>query len=581
MSAAPGLAPGALFAQDYRVVAPLSAGAMGEVYVAEHRFTGQRCALKLMHPELVADPILRQRFEQEARIGSRIESDHVVHVIGAGVDGETGAPWLAMELLVGADLATVMERRGVLAAAEARAVLEDVCHALAAAHRAGVVHRDLKPANIFWADVKRTRVPFTVKVLDFGIAKIVADAGPRSSSAGLGTPMWMAPEQTGAGEVTKTADVWAIGLLAFHLLTGRFFWRVLDDRVGTSQRRPASVQMLLQEVLLDPIPPASTRAAELGVTVPAGFDAWFARCVARDPADRFPDAGACFAGIEPILAHASRSDAPPPHELFAPSAPSLALAETDAAVRVTPAIVDDLALRPTEVPETAPMPRPRRLEATATTSPGVARQQAPPTAALPIAIGAAVTLGAALVAGVVAWSLGAFSRSAAVSIGGAPAPATTQVCPAERCVPFVVADLAHVEALDLVPQAKKLAVSVDPSAELVMVNVTGASVDGTVDFSAPSPTVGYHFSGRSGVFVLQTYAQRFTVTHYGGQAMHAIGEGVCSARAARKAAGARIPANAFVRMQLLHLAAYAAPVWQVSAQTGPNVLLDARTCTPR
>src|SRR5450432_1296253 len=106
------LTPGTVFAGDYRVIQPLSEGGMGAVYVAEQISTGKHRALKLMLPQLVADPSLRRRFEQEARIASLIESEHVVEVVGAGVDAGTGLPWLAMELLNGEDLSKCVRRRG-------------------------------------------------------------------------------------------------------------------------------------------------------------------------------------------------------------------------------------------------------------------------------------------------------------------------------------------------------------------------------------------------------------------------------------------------------------------------------------
>src|ERR1700690_4278358 len=108
------LPPGTIFATDYRVIQPLSEGGMGAVYVAEQLSTGKQRALKLMLPQLVADPKLRARFEQEARIGSKLESEHVIEVVAAGVDHDTGMPWLAMELLRGEDLATYMQHHGAL-----------------------------------------------------------------------------------------------------------------------------------------------------------------------------------------------------------------------------------------------------------------------------------------------------------------------------------------------------------------------------------------------------------------------------------------------------------------------------------
>src|SRR5687768_13017299 len=104
------LGKGAVFAGDYRIVEPLNAGGMGAVYVVEQLSTSKQRALKVMHPQLVADPELRRRFEQEARVGSRIESEHVVDVQAAGVDPATGMPWLVMDLLRGEDLARRVAR---------------------------------------------------------------------------------------------------------------------------------------------------------------------------------------------------------------------------------------------------------------------------------------------------------------------------------------------------------------------------------------------------------------------------------------------------------------------------------------
>jgi hypothetical protein len=114
------LKPGEVFAGHYRVKQQLAQGGMGALYVVEHERTGKRCALKLMLPEIVEMPGMRKRFELEAKVGSRIESDHVVDVVDAGVDAATGAPWLAMELLDGEDLAACVQRMGPLPPADVR-----------------------------------------------------------------------------------------------------------------------------------------------------------------------------------------------------------------------------------------------------------------------------------------------------------------------------------------------------------------------------------------------------------------------------------------------------------------------------
>ena len=289
------LDPGKLFGGDFRVVEPLKHGGMGSVYIVEQLQTGAKRALKLMHPQLVQDPKFRRRFEQEARIGAQIPSEHVVQVIAAGVDANSGSAWLVMELLEGEDLDTCLRRRGQLPQAEAMEVLGQLCHALGAAHSVGIVHRDLKPANIFLAIARRRGVPFTVKVLDFGIAKIVAESSTTHTEA-VGSPMWMAPEQTTQDhEILPATDVWALGLLTFRLLTGRYYWKA-PNKPG------ATTAMLFREILIEPLPSAAQRAAEHGVAgLPKGFDSWFGRCVAREPHSRFPNAAEAFNALEKIL----------------------------------------------------------------------------------------------------------------------------------------------------------------------------------------------------------------------------------------------------------------------------------------
>jgi serine/threonine protein kinase len=157
VSAGLDLREGAIFADQFRVVRPLARGGMGAVYVVEQLATRRERALKLMHPTLVSDERSLERFGREAQVSARIESDHVVEVIAAGVDRASGTPWLCMELLRGEDLAARLAR-GPLAPAETREIVRQLGHALGAAHRAGIVHRDLKPENLFLAVSRREGV---------------------------------------------------------------------------------------------------------------------------------------------------------------------------------------------------------------------------------------------------------------------------------------------------------------------------------------------------------------------------------------------------------------------------------------
>ncbi len=286
---------GTVVGNDYMVVRPLSRGSMGALYVAEQLSTSSNRALKVLRREYVSDATLYKRFEREAQVAAKIPSDHVAQVIAAGVDRKLDVPWIAMELLEGQTLRDYVDENGPLPKDTVRRFLEQMCHALRAAHKLGIVHRDLKPANIFLSEARRVGETQMVKVLDFGIAKILAES-VTLQGAPLGTPAWMAPEQTMSEQATTATDVWALGLLAFYMLTGRSFW--------LSAMRPDDHTGIVKEILHDPIPIAWARAIELGAMdrIPPGFNEWFAQCVARAPGDRFVHAGAAYAALSSALA---------------------------------------------------------------------------------------------------------------------------------------------------------------------------------------------------------------------------------------------------------------------------------------
>lgn len=287
------LTPGETFAEKFSVERLLGRGAMGSVYLTVDVVSGEKRALKLMNPDLRALPRFIERFTQEAEIGARIASEHVVRVFEHGLDASSGIPWLAMEYVDGDTLDRAVEQ-GSLDAPARREVLQQLFRAIAAAHDVNIVHRDLKPENVL---ILRTEASaLQIKVLDFGVAKVVRAASLSGTAEGLGTPLWAAPEQSESSKIIRpSADVWALGLLTFWLLTGKIFW------LGAAQR--TSMVELAYELIGGPIPPATERASELGFegSLPPDFDAWFARAVARDPAARFTSAGEAFRTLEPIL----------------------------------------------------------------------------------------------------------------------------------------------------------------------------------------------------------------------------------------------------------------------------------------
>lgn len=287
--------PAQELARKYRLVRRLGQGAMGTVWEAERGSDGRRVALKLLKRELLQDDKALHRFRREAKLSARLQHPNVVQTLEAGVEESSGQPWIAMELLPGPNLADWVREHGALSFAQARAVLRGVFSALARAHELGIVHRDLKPENVLLGQAAEGELG-VAKVSDFGIAKGLAEKSWASTEAGLGTPLWTAPEQARPGFVpSPRADVWALGLLSYFLLTGRQYW------VHANQR--SSVADLVLELERSELEKASSRAAASGLAerLPAGFDAWFARSVSRKPEERFEDAGRSWAALEPIL----------------------------------------------------------------------------------------------------------------------------------------------------------------------------------------------------------------------------------------------------------------------------------------
>ena len=219
-SSAPRLLPDTMIAGRYRILDVLGEGGMGTVYRAEQPALHRRVALKVVRPELSSDASMIARFEREAYASSRITSPHVVVVHDFG-RAESGLLYLVMELLEGESLATCLEREGSLPVPEALRICRDVARALEVAHGAGIVHRDLKPDNVFLT------TQGDVKVLDFGIARIVeGPGGPTAGNATMtgmivGTPVYMSPEAISRAPVGPATDLYALGVMRFELLSGQ------------------------------------------------------------------------------------------------------------------------------------------------------------------------------------------------------------------------------------------------------------------------------------------------------------------------------------------------------------------------
>jgi serine/threonine protein kinase len=265
------LAAGLVVADRFRLVRPLGQGGMGAVWLAHHTSLDVPCAVKFIHEEAATSAEIRRRFEREAKAAARLRSPHVVQILDHGV--WQGAPYIAMEHLDGEDLAHRLHRSGALSPKETLAVAAQVGRALSKAHAAGLVHRDLKPSNIFLVRDEEREI---AKVLDFGVAKFTDGGldGSTSTGAVLGTPFYMSPEQArGSKSTDHRSDLWALGVVVYRCLTGHLPFR--SDAIGD----------LMVKIIVDPLPVPSQTAQ-----VPPGFDDWWARAAARDPAQRFQSA---------------------------------------------------------------------------------------------------------------------------------------------------------------------------------------------------------------------------------------------------------------------------------------------------
>ena len=237
----------------WRLVQVIGRGGMGEVYEARHAESGQSAAVKVLHVDRSEKPQEERRFLREALILSRLESAHIVRVHEVGWPGE-GPPYIAMELLVGQDLGRILRQRRRLPATEVVELVRQVAEALEHARRADIVHRDLKPPNLFRVESTASRVGPIWKVLDFGVSKLGIVAGTLTQANVIGTPGYMAPEQTRGAPVDHRADVFALAVIAYRALTGRPAFsgrelpKLLHDTVYVQPERPGELAMLDPDV---------------------------------------------------------------------------------------------------------------------------------------------------------------------------------------------------------------------------------------------------------------------------------------------------------------------------------------------
>jgi serine/threonine-protein kinase len=267
---------GILLDGRYRVEAKIATGGTSTVYRGLDVRLDRPVALKVMDSRYAGDQQFLTRFQLEARTVARLKDPGLVAVYDQGTDARH--PFLVMELIEGGTLRELLAERGPMPPHAVAAVLRPVLGGLATAHRAGLVHRDVKPENVLISD------DGVVKIADFGLVRAVAAAGITSASVILGTAAYLSPEQVRDGNATARSDVYAVGIMAFELLTGQTPFSG-DSALSVAYRR-----------LDTDVPPPGTKIDG----VPRQFDELVRRATARDPADRYADAHDMGADVEAI-----------------------------------------------------------------------------------------------------------------------------------------------------------------------------------------------------------------------------------------------------------------------------------------
>ncbi|MEZ4404758.1 MAG: serine/threonine-protein kinase [Kofleriaceae bacterium] len=273
---------GAIVDGRYRVLEVLGRGGMGVVYKVEHVRMGKIAAMKVLHRDLADDPEVVQRFEREAAAVSRLHHPNSVQVFDFGA--AQGALYLIMEYVRGQDLGTIVERDGPLPFARAAPILVQILGALTEAHERGIVHRDLKPENVLVT--RTTGGRDFAKVLDFGLAKVANAGSPDVSDPAqiVGTPYFMAPEQIRGEDVDPRTDIYAMGAMAYRVLTGHYV------------HAAATAVGVLTKHLTAPVVPPSVRAPDLRLA--PEVDAVIMQALAREPGARWATAAAMTTAIE-------------------------------------------------------------------------------------------------------------------------------------------------------------------------------------------------------------------------------------------------------------------------------------------
>lgn len=320
----------------YRTIALLGRGGMGEVVEAEHLALAKRMVVKLLHRTLLGRPDLAERLRLEGQALAHLRHPNLVSVTDFQITAE-GRPFLVMERLHGRTLRSELAERGEIPVAEAVGLARQALAGLAVVHEAGLVHRDIKPDNLFLCDAESPGEARVLKLLDFGVAKVV---GAPESRAGalpkvrtdqdvtLGTPRYFSPEQASFRRVDARADLYSMGLVLYGLLAGRgpfdHYTGVADLILAHTREAPPPVSQLARQ----PIPPL--------------LDAALMRALEKRPEERFPSAAAFSDALAASIRPAPRwVRTEPLVPIIPPSSPPAEVAAEEVAAEEEHSISED------------------------------------------------------------------------------------------------------------------------------------------------------------------------------------------------------------------------------------------------
>jgi eukaryotic-like serine/threonine-protein kinase len=477
------LGVGTVVAGRYRIERTLAEGGMGVVFAATHIHLQQSVALKFLRGEVSNQWDALARFRAEAKAVAQLRSEHVAHVLDAGV-AENGAPYMVMEYLEGRSLARTLQANGPLDVPTAVAYAIQACEGLAEAHSRGIVHRDIKPYNLFL--VERQPGWYSIKIIDFGISKFAFSDSPNVVTGVIvGSPCYMSPEQLrSTATVDHRSDIWSLGATLYELLAGRAAF-------DASQTLPELVTSIIDR----PAPPLH----KVRPAVPEELAAVVARCLAKDRDSRYQTVGDLAVALLPFAPSsarvlAERAASMRPAFLFAatdPASEALAPAGEASGVPTLSPMHDDARNGPSIAPVTrpaieiddTPVPAPEAHIGPPGESADESDAEAPPLRRAPRWLGvASFGIAAAVLFGVILYASadngGKSSAATKPTAQAVVAPAVTR----PEAPPLPTATLAPVDSPGAEPV--ELVVRVSPSSARIAVD--GTPVEGN-PFRGPFP----------------------------------------------------------------------------------------------